>query len=80
MLGLNNRQIDFLVLAFQGVTTVFCGLFTSVYLLGLRDLPETVVYHADSTFRAALSAFVVLSLLLVVLTIVVSLVKRRKED
>jgi len=67
-------------LAVQGVATVFCALFISVYLLGLRDLPDNVVYHADPTFRAALSAFGVLSLLLVVLAIVLSFAAKRKEE
>ena len=79
MLGLTNRQLDSFVLTVQGVATVFCALFISVYLLGLRDLPDNVVYHAEPTFRTALSAFGVLSLILVVLAIVLSVAAKRKQ-
>lgn len=61
------------------MTTIFSAIFLTVYLLGLRDLPENVVYHADPTFRAALSVFGVLSLVLIVLAIVVSFVAAKKE-
>ena len=79
MLGLTNRQLNSFVLAVQGVTTIFSAIFLSVYLLGLRNLPENVVYHADPTFRTALSVFGVLSLVLIVLAIVLSFVVAKKE-
>ncbi|PVX25744.1 MAG: hypothetical protein CW716_07430 [Candidatus Bathyarchaeum sp.] len=67
------------VLAVQGVTTIFSALFISVYLLGLRDLPETVVYHAEPTFRTALSVFGVLSIILIALALILSFVVAKKE-
>ena len=79
MLGLTNRQLNSFVLAVQGVTTIFSAIFLSVYLLGLRNLPENVVYHADPTFRTALSVFGVLSLILIILAIVLSFVVAKKE-
>ena len=79
MFGFTERQLNSFVLAVQGVTTIFSAIFLSVYLLGLRDLPENVVYHADPTFRAALSVFGVLSLVLIVLAIVLSFVVTKKE-
>jgi hypothetical protein len=79
LLGLTTRQLNSFVLAVQGVTTIFSAIFLSVYLLGLRDLPENVVYHADPTFRTVLSVFGVLSLVLIVLAIVLSFVVAKKE-
>jgi hypothetical protein len=79
LLGLTERQLNSFVLAVQGVTTIFSGIFISVYLLGLRDLPENVVYHADPTFRAALSFFGLLSLIIILLAIVLSFVVAKKE-
>jgi hypothetical protein len=61
------------------VATIFSALFITVYLLGLRDLPETVVYHTEPTFRTALSAFGVLTLILVGLAIILSYVAKTKE-
>ncbi len=79
MLGLTSRQLNSFILAVQGVITIFSALFISVYLLGLRNLPENVVYHADPSFRAALSAFGVLSILLIVIAIILSFVVVKKE-
>lgn len=79
MLGLTTRQLNSFVLAVQGVTTIFSAIFLSVYLLGLRDLPKNVVYHADPTFRTVLSVFGVLSLVLIVLAIVLSFVVAKNE-
>lgn len=79
MLGLTNRQLNSFVLAVQGVTTIFSALFISVYLLGLRDLPETVVYHSDPTFRTLLSAFGALSLILIGIAIILSFVIKTRK-
>lgn len=79
MLGLNTRKLNSFVLAVQGVATIFSAIFLSVYLLGLRDLPENVVYHADPTVRTALSVFGVLSLVLIVLAIILSFVVAKKD-
>lgn len=79
MLGLTARQLNSFVLAVQGVTTIFSAIFLSVYLLGLRDLPENVVYHADPTFRTALSVFGVLSIVLIALAIILSFVVAKKR-
>ncbi|MBN1784230.1 MAG: hypothetical protein JW815_00625 [Candidatus Bathyarchaeota archaeon] len=78
-MGLTTRQLNAFILAVQGVTTIFSATFLSAYLLGLRDLPENVVYHADPTFRTALSFFGVISLMLIVLTIVLSFVVAKKD-
>ena len=79
MLNITDRQLNSLILAAQGAVTIFSALFITVYLLGLRDLPENVVYHADPTFRTALSAFGVLSIILIVAIIILSLVAKPKE-
>jgi hypothetical protein len=79
LLGFTNRQIDSFIFAVQGVATIFCALFITVYLLGLRDLPKNVVYHSEPTFRAALSVFGILTLFLFVLAILLSFLARRKQ-
>ncbi|MCW4014769.1 MAG: hypothetical protein NWF06_00185 [Candidatus Bathyarchaeota archaeon] len=79
MVNLTARQLNRFLLGVQGVTATFCGTFIIVYLLGLRDLPENVVYHSDSTFRAALSTLGVLALILIAATIGLSLFVKRKN-
>lgn len=76
---ITSRQLNSFILAVQGVTTIFSAIFISVYLLGLRDLPENVVYHAYPNFRIALSAFGVLSILLIIIAIILSFVAVKKE-
>lgn len=76
---LTSRQLNSFILAVQGVTTIFSAIFISVYLLGLRDLPENVVYHANPTFRIALSTFGVLSILLIIIAIILSFFAVKKE-
>ncbi len=75
---LNDRKLNRFLFAVQGIITLFCGLFIIVYLLGLRDLPETVIYHSQPTVRTALSALGVLSLILIAATTILAFVIKRK--
>ena len=79
LLNLTNRQLNSVVLVVQGLITIFSAFFISVYLLGLWDLPETVVYHSDPTFRTLLSAFGSLSLIFIGVALVLSIVVKTKE-
>jgi hypothetical protein len=67
------------ILTVQGMASGFSSIFIVVYLLGLRDLPETVVYHSDPTFRTILSVFGVLSLLLMSIAIILSFIAKSKD-
>jgi hypothetical protein len=79
LVGLPDRQLTKLLFVVQGITTLFCGLFVSVYLLGLRDLPENVVYHSQPTVRVILSTLGVTSLILIGVTILLAFIKKRKN-
>ena len=79
LVSLTDRQINILLFAVQGITTLFCSLFIIVYLLGLRDLPEIVVYHSEPMLRAALSILGVISLILIGVTIVLAFIIKRKN-
>ena len=76
---LNHKQMNEFLYAFEGVGAVFVGLFLTVYLLGLRDVPKDVVYHSDPTLRMLLSTFGVLAIALVLAGIVVAALMRNKN-
>jgi len=79
ILNLTDGRLNWFLIVFEGVTAVFCGLFITAYLLGLRDLPDNVVYHSDPTFRIPLSIFGVLSILLILTIIILTFLVKRKK-
>jgi uncharacterized membrane protein len=54
-MNLTGGQVNWYLLAVEGVGAVFFGLFLTVYLLGLRDVTQNVVYHSEPFFRTLLS-------------------------
>jgi len=76
LLGLNDNQISKFLFAFEGVGVVFAGSFLVAYLLGL---PTDVVYHSDPTLRLILSLFGGLVIILVLATLLISILNRKKD-
>ena len=73
---LNDNQISKFLFAFEGVGAVFAGSFLAAYLFGL---PTNVVYHSDPTLRLVLSLFGGLLLILVLVTLLISALNKKKD-
>jgi len=79
LLNLSGKQLNWFLFAFQGVAAVFCGIFITAYLLGLRDLPDNIVYHSEPAFRIPLSILGVLSVILTLLIILLAFLVKPKN-
>ncbi len=77
-MNLTNGQIKGFLFAVEGVGAVFVGLFLTVYLLGLRDLPRDMVYHSEPIFRTLLSIFGVALIVLVLGAALLSVLVKKK--
>ena len=77
MIGTIGQKSKIILSITQIITTLFCGLFVTVYLLGLRDLPENVVYHSQPAVRNILSIVGILSLILILIVIILSFLKNK---
>ncbi len=77
-MNLDGAQLKGFLFAIEGVGAVFVGLFLSVYLWGLRDVPRDVVYHSQPIFRILLSAFGVFLIVLVLTAAILSVLVKKK--
>lgn len=77
-MNLTSGQLKGFLFAVEGVGAVFVGLFLTVYLMGLRDLPRDMVYHSDPTFRTLLSVFGVLIIVLVLVAALLAVIVKKK--
>jgi hypothetical protein len=75
----SNKKINGFLYAFEATGAIFIGLFLTVYLLGLREIPRDVVYHSDPTFRMLLSIFGVITIVLVTAGIMIAAWLRSKK-
>ena len=73
---LNNGQISKFLFGLEGIGAIFVGAFLLAYLMGL---PTDVVHHSDLTLRMILSIFGGLLLILVIIGLLVSVLKKRKD-
>lgn len=73
---ISNGQTNKLLLATEGVGTVFVGLFLAVYLGGL---PSTAVLHSEPIFRIPLAILGAAFLALVLITALIALALKRKH-
>jgi len=74
-LRFNEKQIEKLLFATQGVGLVFVSIFLAAYLGGL---PSTNVLHSEPAFRIPLIIFGILLLILVLAAIVLTAAQRKK--
>lgn len=77
-MNLTSGQLKGFLFAVEGVGAVFVGLFLTVYLMGLRDLPRDMVYHSDPTFRTLLSVFGVFIIVLVLVAALLAVIVKKK--
>lgn len=73
---MNDSQASKLLFALEGIGAIFLGAFLLAYLMGL---PTQTVYHSDPTLRMILSLFGGLLLVLALIALAVSIIKRRKD-
>lgn len=72
-----NGKINKLLLATEGLGTVFIGLSLTVYLGGL---PSTAVLHSEPIFRIPLAIFGAAFLALVICTAFLAVAFKRKNQ
>ena len=80
LLKLTNGQLKGFLFATAGMGAVFVGLFLTVYLLGLKDLPDDMVYHSEPIFRTLLSIFGSLLIAIVVIALILSVIMKKKIE
>jgi hypothetical protein len=73
----DNKLVKFLF-AIEGVGAVFVGIFLAAYLGGLFVVPQTTVFHSDPIVKLVLAILGVLLLVLILSTIVLSLLTRKR--
>ncbi len=76
---LTNGQVKVYLFAVEGVGAVFFGIFLTVYLLGLRDLPGDMVYHSEPVFRMLLSIFGSLLIAFAFIAFILSIIVNKKN-
>jgi hypothetical protein len=73
-------QVRGFLFAVEGVGVVFVGLFLTVYLLGLKDLPGDMIYHSEPIFRTLLSIFSSLVIVIAVIALILSVILKKKIE
>ncbi len=66
-----------LLYATEGVGAIFMGLFVGVYVAGITQLPDYVVYHSEPTVRLVMSIVGVVLIALVIVAFIIGLVKKK---
>jgi hypothetical protein len=73
----SSRGLSKFLFAVEGVGAVFVGIFLAAYLSGLFVIPQTTVFHSDQIVRLALSVLGAVLLVLVLITVVIAILKRK---
>ena len=73
---MNESEISKFVFALEGIGAIFLGTFLVVYLMGL---PTDAVYHSDPTLRIILSVFGGILLILVIFSLLISTLDKKKS-
>jgi len=75
----SNKRVTNLLLAVQGVGSVFVAIFLAAYLGGMFMTPSTTVLHSEPAFRIPLTVFGIVLLVLILATVVLAVSSNRKE-
>lgn len=73
-LNFDERKIHLLLFTTEGIGAIFLGIFLVAYLAGI---PTTTVYHSDPIVRMSLTAVGIMFLILILLTVIAALIKRK---
>ncbi len=76
---LTNRQLSGLLYAVEGVGAIFVGLFISVYVAGLSQLPRDVVYHSYPAIRVPMSIIGTILIALILGALAIGLLIKQKS-
>lgn len=74
-----SKQLTVLLYAIEGAGAIFMGLFVTVYVAGISQLPDYVVYHSEPTIRLTMSIIGALLVALIILALIIGLIMKRKE-
>ncbi len=70
------KSVSGLLCATEGVGAIFMGLFVSVYVAGITQLPDYVVYHSEPTVRLVMSIVGAVLVALAIVAFIIRLVKK----
>jgi hypothetical protein len=73
-----TKSLRALLSVTEGVGAIFMGLFVAVYLAGLTQLPDYVVYHSEPTVRLVMSIVGAVLLALIIAALIIGLVKKKE--
>jgi hypothetical protein len=76
---LANTQTNKFLYAVQGLGAAFLGVFLTVYLMGLRNVPKDVVYHSEPVFRTTLSVLGLALVIIFMVAVAIAALWRRQE-
>jgi len=63
--------------ATEAVGATFMGLFVAVYVAGITQLPDYVVYHAEPNVRLVMSIVGAVLVVLVIVALIIGLIKKK---
>ena len=73
----SSRGFSKLLFAVEAVGAAFVGLFLAAYLAGLFVIPQTTVFHSDPTIRLALTVLGAAILVLILISVVLAVIRRK---
>ena len=79
LMQLTSKQLTVLLYAIEAAGAIFMGLFVTVYVAGISQLPDYVVYHSEPTIRLTMSIIGALLVALIILALIIGLIMKRKE-
>lgn len=75
---MNGNKLTKFLFAIEGVGAVFVAVFLTAYLGGLFYTPQTTVLHSEPAFRIPLFIFGAILLVLILITVVLAAVSKKK--
>jgi len=78
LMQLTSKQLTIFLYTIETAGAVFAGLFVTVYVAGLSQLPKYVVYHSEPALRFTMSIIGALLVALLILGLIIGLLMKRK--
>ena len=79
LVQLTSKQLTVFLYTIETVGAFFAGLFVTVYVAGLSQLPQYVVYHSEPAIRLTMSIIGALLVALIILALIVGLIIKRQQ-
>ncbi len=74
---MNDKIVNTVLFALEGIGAIFVGLFLAVYLGGLFVIPQTTVFHSVPEIKLALAVLGVIFLIMIFASVVLAVLKRK---